>query len=269
MFDKIIYLTGSACSIGKTVGFSIFTIDIRWYAFAYILGLILGQIYIKILLKTKLQNNKISPQNIEKFLLWAMLGILLGGRIGYVLFYNLDFYLSYPTKIFYLWQGGMSFHGGLIGILLAMIIFCKKYKIPFLSFTDLICAAAPIGIFLGRITNFLNGELWGRPSNLPWAINFKCAGDITRHPSQLYEAFLEGIIIFTIIYFLINKLKLLNYPGRITGLFCFLYALFRIIIEFFREPDAQIGFIMFNFTMGIILSLPLLLIGMFLLIKNK
>jgi len=270
MFDKLIYLTESVCSLGYTAGFSIFSIEIRWYALSYILGLILGQKYINIILNTNNFKNSISSKFIEKYLLWAVFSIIIGGRIGYVLFYNLEHYLLNPIKILYLWEGGMSFHGGLLGILVSIIIFTKKHNIKLLSFSDLICAAAPIGIFLGRISNFLNGELWGRPSDLPWAIKFsKCAGNIYRHPSQLYEAFLEGILLFSIIYFCIFKLKYINYSGKITGLFCILYSFFRIISEFFREPDAQIGFIFLNFTMGMTLSFPLLLIGVYLLKNNK
>jgi len=269
MFDKFIYLTDSACSIGYTAGFSIFSLEIRWYALSYILGLLLGQKYINFILKTNNLYN-IQPKFIEKFLLWAVFGILLGGRIGYVLFYNLEYYLIYPIKILYLWEGGMSFHGGLLGILISIIIFTKRHNIKLLKFTDLICAAAPIGIFLGRISNFLNGELWGRASDLPWAVKFsKCAGNIYRHPSQLYEAFLEGILLFIILYFCIFKLKHINYSGKITGFFCILYPSFRIISEFFREPDDQIGFIFLNFTMGMTLSFPILLIGIILLNKNK
>ena len=164
----------------------------------------------------------------------------------------------------------MSFHGGILGMLLAIIIFTKKHNIKLLKLSDLICAAAPIGIFLGRISNFLNGELWGRPSDLPWAIQFtKCAGNIYRHPSQLYEAFMEGILLFIILYFCTFKLKYINYSGKITGLFCILYSIFRIISELFREPDAQIGFIYINLTMGMTLSFPMLLAGIFILIKNK
>ena len=270
MFDKIIYLTQSACSIGYTAGFAIFSLEIRWYALSYIIGLLLGQKYITYILKKDIINDKIQHKLIENFLLWAIIGILIGGRIGYIIFYNINYYINNFIEIFYLWEGGMSFHGGLIGILISIVIFSKKYNLNFFSITDLVASAAPIGIFFGRVSNFLNGELWGRPADLPWSIRFtKCAGDIYRHPSQLYEAFLEGIVLFFILYFCAIKLKYINTPGKITGIFCIFYSSFRIFSEFFREPDYQIGFIFLNFTMGMILSIPLFLIGIILIIKNK
>ena len=269
MIDKFVNFTETQCSLGLTSGFSIFSIEIRWYAISYILGLILGQLYIKNIIKVQNYKNYITNIHIESFLIWAMLGIIIGGRLGYIIFYNFSFYINSPIKILYVWQGGMSFHGGLIGITLSMLLFSLKNNLKFLNLTDLICAAAPIGIFLGRISNFLNGELWGKESNLPWAIVFKCAGSTSRHPSQLYEAFLEGIIIFGILYYCIYKLKLLKTPGKISGLFCMLYASSRIIIEFFREPDRHIGLIYSYYTIGMFLSLPILLIGIYLYFYKK
>ena len=269
MIDQFIHLTKTACSLGLTSGFSIFSIEIRWYALSYILGLILGQIYIKKIIKTKKYKNFITSIQIENFLIWAMLGIIIGGRLGYIIFYNFSFYVNSPIHILYVWQGGMSFHGGLIGITLSMLLFSLKNNIKFLSLTDLICAAAPIGIFLGRISNFLNGELWGKESSLPWAIIFKCAGTNPRHPSQLYESFLEGIIIFAILYYCIFKLDFLNKVGKISGMFCILYSCSRIIIECFREPDRHIGFIYSYYTMGMVLSIPMLLLGIYLYLKNN
>ena len=163
MIDNFVYLIDSACSIGYSAGFSIFSLEIRWYALSYILGILLGQKYINYILKLNVSVNYLEPKVIDKFMLWAILGILLGGRIGYIIFYNLEYYSNNFEKIFYLWEGGMSFHGGLIGILLSIIIFSIKNNIKILFLTDLISIAAPIGIFLGRISNFLNGELWGRP----------------------------------------------------------------------------------------------------------
>ncbi len=270
MFENFINLTESACSLGYTAGIEIFSLEIRWYALSYIIGLLLGQRYIYFILKFNVKKPIIEAKFIENFLLWAIIGILIGGRIGYIIFYNLEYYLNNLSKIFYLWEGGMSFHGGLIGISTAIIIFCLKSKLKILSMCDLIAIAAPIGIFFGRITNFLNGELWGRPSELPWAIKFsKCAGNIYRHPSQLYEAFLEGILLFFILYFCTIKLKFIDSPGKLTGLFCILYSLFRIFSEFFREPDDQLGFIFHNLTMGMLLSTPIFLIGLILIIKSK
>ncbi len=269
MIDQFIKLTETACSLGLTSGLSIFSLEIRWYAISYILGLILGQLYIKNIITIKKYKNIINHIHIDNFLIWAMLGIIIGGRLGYILFYNFSFYINSPIKILYVWQGGMSFHGGLIGITLSMLLFTIKNNLKFLSFTDLICAAAPIGIFLGRISNFLNGELWGKESSLPWAIVFKCAGTTSRHPSQLYESFLEGIIIFSVLYYCIFKLNFLNKPGKVSGLFCILYASSRIIIEFFREPDRHIGLIYSYFTMGMFLSIPILLIGIYLCLHKK
>jgi len=269
MIDQFIKLTETQCSLGLTSGFSIFSIEIRWYAISYILGLILGQLYIKNIIKIKKYKNFITDLHIDNFLIWAMLGIIIGGRLGYILFYNFSFYINSPIKILYVWQGGMSFHGGLIGITLSILLFTMKNNLKFLNLTDLICAAAPIGIFLGRISNFLNGELWGKESSLPWAITFKCAGTISRHPSQLYESFLEGIIILIILYYCIFKLNFLKTPGKISGLFCILYASSRIIIEFFREPDRHIGFIYSYFTMGMFLSIPILFIGVYLYLYKK
>ena len=265
MFDQIIKFTENACSIGFTSGFSLFSMEIRWYALSYIFGLILGKVYIKKIIKSN--NITINSKHIENFLLWAMLGIIIGGRLGYVIFYNFPYYLVNPIKIFYVWHGGMSFHGGLIGIILSSYIFTKINNLRLISLTDLICAAAPIGIFLGRISNFLNGELWGRESNLPWAIVFKCAGPNTRHPSQLYEAFFEGFLIFIILYYCIFKNNLLNKTGKISGMFCILYGCSRFFIEFFREPDRHIGTLYYNYTMGMILSAPLIILGIYLYLQ--
>ena len=268
MFEQIFKFTETACSIGLTSGFAIFSLEIRWYALSYIFGLLLGQIYLKDIIKLDVYKNIINEKHIENFLLWAMLGIIIGGRLGYVIFYNLPYYIINPLQILYVWQGGMSFHGGLIGITLSMYIFTKINNFRFLSLTDLICAAAPIGIFLGRISNFLNGELWGKKSELPWAIIFKCAGNSSRHPSQLYEAFFEGIIIFIVLYYCIFKTKILDSPGKISGLFCILYSISRIFIEFFREPDRHIGALYYNYTMGMVLSIPLLFLGIYLYSNN-
>ena len=267
MIDEFIRLTETSCSLGLTSGFSLFSIEIRWYALSYIFGLILGQIYIKNIIKSN--DNRISEKHIENFLLWAMLGIIIGGRLGYVIFYNFSYYILNPMKILYVWQGGMSFHGGLIGIIISSYIFTKINNLRLLSLTDLICSAAPIGIFLGRISNFLNGELWGKKSELPWAIIFKCAGPNTRHPSRLYEAFFEGVLIFVILYFCIVKNKLLDKPGKISGLFCILYGCSRIFIEFYREPDRHIGALYYNYTMGMLLSIPLIILGIYLYSKTN
>ena len=269
MLENFIKLTESYCSIGLTAGFSIMGLEIRWYAVSYIIGLLGGLYYIKYILKLDKIQTSISPKLIDDVFIWIMSGIILGGRLGYVLFYNLHHYLNHPIKILYIWEGGMSFHGGMIGIILSILIFSQKNKIHFLKLSDLIACAAPIGLFFGRISNFLNGELWGKPTNLPWGIIFeKCAGNLKRHPTQLYESLLEGLLIFLILLFLVKKYKILNHPGKTSGLFCILYACSRISIEFFREPDKQLGYIYENITMGILLSIPLIFIGILVIMQK-
>jgi phosphatidylglycerol:prolipoprotein diacylglycerol transferase len=190
------------------------------------------------------------------------LGIILGGRTGYVLFYNLDFFMQHPVEIFELWKGGMSFHGGFMGCVAAVILFCWKRNISILSLGDITCAVGPIGLFLGRVANFINGELWGRPAdpNLPWAMVFPNAGPLPRHPSQLYEAGLEGIALFLVLALMIRA-GALKRPGLILGSFIALYGLARITGEFFREPDPQLGFLWGGLTMGMLLSVPMVLVG--------
>ena len=282
MFDNFLTLLGSKCSIGLSKGFSIFNycfsifgkevclLNITWYSLSYIIGLIIGLYYIKYILN-RTKNKLISNSIIDGLLLWTMAGTIVGGRVGYALFYNASYYMSNPLKVFYVWEGGMSFHGALIGITLSILIFSKKYNINFYNIMDLIVCAAPIGIFLGRIANFLNGELWGKPTNLPWGVIFPCAGlEEYRHPSQLYEASLEGFLLFFILYYLVFYIKILSRPALASGIFCIIYATARIFVElFYRMPDQQIGYIYQNLTMGIILSLPVLIIGIFLTLKNN
>lgn len=270
MYENLILLTESYCSIGRTAGFSIIGLEIRWYALSYIIGLLGGLYYIKYILKF-LDNTKfiISQKIIDNTLIWSMAGIIFGGRLGYIIFYNIEHYFNNFHKIFYIWEGGMSFHGGLIGIIIAIYIFSRKYNLNFLNLTDLLACAAPIGIFFGRISNFLNGELWGKTTNLPWGIVFeKCAGNLPRHPSQLYEALLEGVLIFIVLNFAARNYKILNKPGKASALFCIIYGLSRIAVEIVREPDKQIGYI-FGTTMGMILSLPLILLGIVLIIRKN
>jgi phosphatidylglycerol:prolipoprotein diacylglycerol transferase len=194
--------------------------------------------------------------------LWVTLGIILGGRTGYVLFYNFDFFIAHPLEILQVWKGGMSFHGGFLGCVLAVVLFGLKRKISILSLGDITCAVAPIGIFFGRLANFVNGELWGRPTDVPWAMVFPSpeAGPFPRHPSQLYEAALEGLVLFAIMIFLVRTGSLKR-PGLILGAFAIGYAVTRSVCELFREPDAQLGFLWGDMTMGMLLSLPLLLAG--------
>jgi phosphatidylglycerol:prolipoprotein diacylglycerol transferase len=202
----------------------------------------------------------LSVVDFDDFVLWVTLGIILGGRTGYVLFYNLPRFIEHPLEIFQLWNGGMSFHGGFTGCVVAVILFARTRGIPVLSLGDLTCAAGPIGIFLGRLANFINGELWGRPTDVPWAIVFPHGGQLARHPSQIYEATLEGIVLFLVLALLIRA-GALKRPGLIIGAFAAVYAIARSTAEFFREPDAQLGFLWGGATMGQLLSIPLFLAG--------
>lgn len=244
--------------------FSIGPISIRWYALAYIFGILLGWYYARALIRNVDRWPGEPPMRVEDFddfILWVTLGIILGGRLGYVLFYNPAHYAAHPLEILELWHGGMSFHGGFLGCVGAVILFGLKRHISILSLGDLTCAAAPIGLFLGRIANFINGELWGRTADVDWAMVFPGAGPLPRHPSQLYEAGAEGILIFLILYGLI-RLDALHRPGLILGAFAFCYAVARSFCEFFREPDPQLGFLWGGMTMGMLLSIPLAIAGL-------
>jgi phosphatidylglycerol---prolipoprotein diacylglyceryl transferase len=240
---------------------------IRWYALAYIAGLVIGWRYCLALAKRPPLVAQV--QDIDDFLVWATLGVVLGGRIGYVLFYNLPYYLQNPIQVFYLWRGGMSFHGGALGVTLAILLFCRQRKINFLAFADIIICAVPIGLFFGRIANFINGELWGRVTNLPWAMIFPSDPEhLPRHPSQLYEATLEGIVLFTVLWICQHR-GLRQRPGATTGVFFMGYGIARIIAEFFRQPDPQLGYLFWGITMGQLLSAPLVIIGLWMLLRAK
>src|SRR5476649_42996 len=237
---------------------------------AYIGGIVLGWIYARALLKNqKLWGGPapISLLQMDDFILWVTVGIILGGRTGYVLFYNLPFFVQHPAEIFELWKGGMSFHGGFLGCVAAVILFCRKNEIPILSLGDITTAVGPIGLFLGRLANFINSELWGRPADasVPWAMVFPNGGPLPRHPSQLYEAGLEGIVLFTILALMIRA-GALKRPGLIIGSFIAIYAFARIIGEFFREPDPQLGFLWGGLTMGMLLSVPMIIAGAILIV---
>jgi phosphatidylglycerol:prolipoprotein diacylglycerol transferase len=254
-----------AFPVFNPVAISIGPVAIRWYALAYIGGIVLGWIYARALLKNdRLWGGAapISLAQMDDFILWVTIGIILGGRAGYVLFYNVDFFIRHPAEIFELWKGGMSFHGGFLGCVIAVIWFSRSNKLPILSLGDITTAVAPIGLFLGRIANFINGELWGRPAepDLPWAMIFPNGGPMPRHPSQLYEAGLEGILLFTVLAVMI-RLGALRRPGLILGSFIMLYGLARITGEFFREPDSQLGFLWRGLTMGMLLSVPMVIVG--------
>jgi phosphatidylglycerol:prolipoprotein diacylglycerol transferase len=252
------------------IAIAIGPIAIRWYALGYISGIVLGWIYARALIKnTRLWDGPapITLLDMDDFILWVTIGIIVGGRTGYVLFYNLPFFIQHPGEIFELWKGGMSFHGGFLGCVAAVMLFCWKRNLPTLSLGDITCGVAPIGIFLVRLTNFINGELWGRPadSSVPWAMVFPNGGPLPRHPSQLYEAGLEGILLFTILAVMI-RLGALRRPGLILGSFIAIYALARIAGEFFREPDAQLGFLWGGLTMGMLLSVPMIIAGVILIV---
>ncbi|HEY4862376.1 MAG TPA: prolipoprotein diacylglyceryl transferase [Xanthobacteraceae bacterium] len=241
---------------------------IRWYALAYIVGILLGWFYARTVIKHETLWAGVppmTPADFDDFVLWVTLGIILGGRIGYVLFYNPQYFAQHPLEIIELWNGGMSFHGGFLGCVLAVVLFARHRGIPILSLGDLTCAAATIGIFLGRLANFINGELWGRPTDVPWAMVFPSGGPQPRHPSQLYEALLEGLLLFVVLTVLIRR-GALQRPGFIIGAFAFGYGIARTIGEFFREPDVQLGFLWGGVTMGMLLSLPLILAGLVLML---
>src|SRR5262249_25694974 len=237
---------------------------IRWYALAYIFGILIGWAYARVLIRSpKLWGGKapMTVADFDDFILWVTLGIILGGRIGYVLFYNLPHFAAHPTEIIQLWNGGMSFHGGFTGCVIAVLLFGYKRDISILSLGDITCAVGPIGLFLGRIANFINGELWGRPTDVPWAMIFPNGGPEPRHPSQLYEAALEGLVLLVVLAILMRA-GALKRPGLIIGCFAVGYAIARSFWEFFREPDAQLGFLWGGATMGQLLSVPLFLAGL-------
>jgi phosphatidylglycerol:prolipoprotein diacylglycerol transferase len=247
------------------IAIAIGPIAIRWYALAYIGGIVLGWLYArKIIRSERLWGGKapFTVTDFDDFILWVTLGIILGGRTGYVLFYNLGFFTKHPMEIFKLWTGGMSFHGGFMGCVIAVLLFGWKRNISVLSLGDVTCAVGPIGLLLGRLANFINSELWGRhaDASVPWAMVFPNGGPLPRHPSQLYEAGLEGIVLFIVLALLIGG-GALKRPGFIIGAFAALYGVARITGEFFREPDPQLGFLWGGLTMGMLLSVPMILAG--------
>jgi len=246
------------------IAIQIFSLEIRWYSLAYIFGIIFAWIYCKKILINDRNYSKLFDDLIS----YLIIGIILGGRLGYVLFYNVKYYLNNLIEIPMIWQGGMSFHGGLIGVLFATIIFSKKHNVNKYIFLDLIAVSAPIGIFLGRISNFINSELYGRETDVFWSVVFTKVDNVGRHPSQLYEAFLEGLILFFIMLLLIKKNYLLR-PGLISALFLVFYSLFRFIVEFYRVPDEQLGFIFLNLTMGQIISTIFFSFGLYLFFIKK
>ena len=250
-------------------------IEIRWYSIAYIVGIIFGFIYAKRIIKSlliKYNFLKVSEKNIDESIIYLVLGIIIGGRLGYVFFYDFIYYFKNFPEIYMVWKGGMSFHGGLLGVIIACFIFGKIKKIYFLDITDIISCVAPIGIFFGRIANFINGELYGKVSHLPWSVIFPYGGNIARHPSQIYEAILEGVVLFILINFFALKKKLLLKTGYVSSLFLISYSILRIFSENFREPDEHLGYFFNYFSMGTLLSVATFLAGcliIFFIKKNE
>jgi phosphatidylglycerol:prolipoprotein diacylglycerol transferase len=245
------------------VAIQIGPLAIRWYALAYIAGLIGGWQYC-LRLATR-PPNVVTPKHIDDFMVWATVGVVLGGRLGFVIFYQPTHYLSNPGEILQVWKGGMSFHGGMLGVILAMVVFARRYGTGFFPLADIVAAATPIGLFFGRIANFINGELWGRATDVPWAVVFPRAGPEPRHPSQLYEAGLEGLVLFAVAALLIHRRDALRRPGLISGVFLVGYGLSRIVVETMRQSDSYIGFLSFGTTYGQWLSLPMVLYGVYLI----
>ena len=242
-------------------------IKIHWYSLAYVFGILIGWWYGRLIITKKIhgsdQGNYL--KNFDDLISYIIIGVIVGGRLGYVIFYNLSFFVNQPIEILKLWEGGMSFHGGLIGVILSTYIFSKVKKLNYKIYFDIICCAAPIGIFLGRIANFINSELYGTPTDKPWGIIFPEIDNLSRHPSQLYEAFLEGIVLFVLINFLFLK-KNFNY-GLISFLFLIFYGIFRIVSEFFREPDKHIGYIFDFISLGSLLSVGMMIFAIIFILK--
>ena len=247
------------------IAFQIMSFEIRWYSLAYILGIVVGWILCK---KIFIKNSDIS-EKFDDYITYLIIGVILGGRIGYIIFYNFSYYLDNIFDIFKIWQGGMSFHGGLLGVIASSYIFAKKNNQNPFFYLDQVSLVAPIGIFFGRLANFINSELYGKTTDVPWSVIFIKVDNLSRHPSQLYEAILEGIILFLILNYFMNK-DYLKKPGLISGLFLIYYSLFRFFIEFLRVPDQQIGYLFLNLTMGQIISLVFVSIGITLFyLKNE
>jgi phosphatidylglycerol---prolipoprotein diacylglyceryl transferase len=242
---------------------------IRWYALAYIAGLVLGWRLARYLVR--LPPAVATPVQVDDFLTWATLGVVLGGRLGYVLFYQPLFYLTHPAMILAVWEGGMSFHGGALGMAIAIVWFCRRNAIPLLGFADRVAVCVPIGLGLGRIANFINGELWGRPAPdwLPWAMIFPAVGPEPRHPSQLYQALLEGLVLFLVMLPLSRREDLRARLGWLTGAFLVGYGVARIIGEFFRQPDIFLGYLVAGATMGQLLSIPMVIAGAWLILRTR
>jgi phosphatidylglycerol:prolipoprotein diacylglycerol transferase len=244
------------------VAFHILSFPVRWYALAYLSGILGGWWLALRNVRLYAEGSRPNADDIENIVIWVVLGIILGGRIGYVLFYNLGYFLDHPKEVFFLWQGGMSFHGGLLGVLIGIGVYAYMQKISLLRLGDVVCSVVPIGLGLGRLSNFANAELYGRVTDVAWGVVFPYAGELPRHPSQIYQAITEGLIIFLILNVALRKKGVREKSGCVSGLFFVLYGAFRFVIEFFREPDAHIGFVTGTLTMGQLLCLPMVLFGL-------
>lgn len=243
------------------------TLAIRWYSLAYIAGIVIGWWYVAREHARKPIPN-LSKNALDDIITWAVIGVVGGGRLGYVLFYKPGYYLENPGQILHLWEGGMSFHGGLLGVIIAFILFARKHKVHFFQLIDIIACATPIGLFFGRLANFINGELYGRVTDAPWGMVFPGGGDLPRHPSQLYEAALEGVVLFGILYYMLKFTSARDKPGMLGGTFIAGYAVARMIVEFFREPDDFLGYLFGFVTMGQLLCLPMLAYGLYLIFRK-
>ena len=246
------------------VAFEFLTFEIRWYSLSYIAGIVLAWIYIKKFILKETEYSKY----IDDLISYVIIGVIIGGRLGYVIFYNFEYYINNPLEILMIWTGGMSFHGGVLGVIISTYLFCKKNKLSTFYFLDLISLSAPIGIFLGRIANFINSELYGTRTDFFLAVIFEKVDTVSRHPSQLYEAFFEGIILFILLNFIYKK-YINHKPGVLSALFLIFYSVFRFIIEFTREPDAHIGLVFMELSQGQVMSILFFVVGLIILkIKN-
>jgi phosphatidylglycerol:prolipoprotein diacylglycerol transferase len=254
--------------------FQIGPFAVRWYALAYIAGLLFASWYMKRLVSNPRLWGPVRPSmtvaQVDDFFLWSVLGVVVGGRLGYVLFYKPLFYLANPLEIFRVWDGGMSFHGGFLGVVIACVIFGRRIGTSLDRMLDLGAASVPVGLGLGRLSNFINSELWGRPTDVPWAFVFPLdQTQLPRHPSQLYEALLEGLLLFLAVRIATHHYGALQHAGRAAGIFALVYGLSRIVVEFFREPDSFLGYFAGVFTMGMLLSLPLCAVGVWLILRSR
>jgi phosphatidylglycerol:prolipoprotein diacylglycerol transferase len=258
-------LTAIAFPAISPVAFELGPLVIRWYALAYIVG-ITGAWFLARRL-ARLAPQAATPEQVDDAVTWATLGVIFGGRLGYVLFYRPDYYLTAPWEALYVWQGGMAFHGGLVGVIVALLWFCRRNGVDPLAFGDRVATVAPIGLLLGRLANFANGELWGRVTDVPWGMVFPHGGPLPRHPSQLYQAFLEGFCLLVILQVLVRNPAIRARRGLLTGIFLAGYAVARLVGEMFRQPDAHLGFLFAGATMGQVLSLPMLAAGAWLILR--